>query len=74
MPRPKDSDLIRLNDISPLVYEMTGQKRCRATIYNWGKNGRRVSGGRRLKLVVYDKLGKLYTTKQQLLTFIAAIG
>ncbi len=72
--KPKNSDLIKLDDIPPIIYELTGVNRCRATIYNWAKKGRHAYDGTMLKLTTSKRLGRLYTTRAWVEIFIRKVG
>lgn len=74
MPKPKNSDLIKLEDIPPIIREMTGVDRCRATVYNWAKKGRAAYDGTTVKLTTSKRLGALYTTRAWLDIFIRRVG
>lgn len=74
MPKPKDSDYIKLNGVSKLLLELTGVTRIRGTIYHWVKHGRIDSNGKMLRLKATKRLGTYYTTRQWVLDFIGGIG
>ena len=73
MPKPKNSELIKLDDATATVIELTGVTRCRATIYNWARVGRKAYDGTLIKLIVSRRLGTLYTTRAWLEIFIRRI-
>lgn len=72
--KPKNADLIKLDDIPKLILELTGVTICRATAYNWVKNGRNNYVGGKTKLKTTRRLGHYYSTKQWVLDFIKEIG
>ena len=72
--KPKNVDLITLNDIPKLILELTGVTICRATVYNWVKSGRNNYVGGKATLKTTRRLGRHYSTKSWVLDFIAAIG
>ncbi len=74
MPKPKDSEYIRLNSVPKLLLELTGVTRIRGTVYHWVKYGRIDSSGKMLKLKARKRLGTYYTTRQWVLDFIGGIG
>jgi len=74
MPKPKNEDLIKLEQVPKIVYELTGIARTLATVYNWIKVGRTTQHGERVKLKSSKRLGNLYTTKEWLMEFIREVG
>ncbi len=72
--KPKNADLITLDDIPKLIQELTGVTICRATVYNWVKSGRNDYVGGKIKLKTTRRLGRHYSTKQWVLDFIKEIG
>ncbi len=72
--KPKNIDLMKLDDIPKLILELTGVTVCRATVYNWTKNGRQNYVGGMTKLKTTRRLGRYYSTKQWVLDFIKEIG
>jgi len=74
MPKPKNSDLIKLNDVPKVLLELTGVFRCRATVYNWARNGRPDYTGKKVKLKTCKRVGSLYTSQDWLIEFLKAIG
>lgn len=74
MPRPKNEDLIRLEDVQALILRLTGQVRCRATVYNWAVKGRKGYVGENIKLKTTRRLGVFFTTEAWVKEFIEEIG
>jgi len=74
MPRPKNEDLIRLEDVQLLIVQLTGISRCRATIYNWVRKGRKGYTGENVKLKSAKRLGVYFTTEVWVNEFIERIG
>ena len=74
MPRPKNEDLMRLDEVSALILELTGVLRCRATIYNYVRKGRKGYTGENVKLKSTKRLGILFTTEAWVEEFIEGIG
>ncbi len=72
--KPKNVDLIKLDDVPTLLTELLGVTRNRSTIYNWVRHGRSDYHGRNVKLKTTVRLRKHYTTKQWVLDFIREIG
>ncbi len=72
--KPKNEDLIRLEDVQALILKLTGISRCRATIYNWVRNGRKGYTNDNVKLKSAKRLGTLYTTEAWVQEFIGRIG
>jgi len=74
MSRPKNEDLIRLDDVQALILRLTGITRCRATIYNYIRKGRKGYTGENVKLKSARRLGMHFTTEAWVLEFIKEIG
>ncbi len=74
MPRPKNEDLIRLDDVQAIIVKLTGVTRCRATIYNWVLKGRKGYTGENVKLKSAKRLGTFFTTEAWVQEFIERIG
>ena len=74
MPRPKNEDLIRLEDVQALILKLTGITRCRATIYNYIRNGRKGYTGENVKLKSARRMGVFFTTEAWVKEFIEKIG
>lgn len=72
--KPKNEDLLKLDDVGKLLLELVGVTRTRSTIYSWVKKGRTDYVGSIVKLQTTRRLGRLYTTRQWVLNFIKAIG
>lgn len=72
--KPKNEDLIKLDDVSKLLIELTGVTRTRSTIYSWIKKGRANYANQIIKLKVTKRLGTYYTTRQWVLNFVQEIG
>lgn len=72
--KPKNKDLIKLDDVTRVIFELIGVKRTRSTVYNWAKNGRASYAGVIIKLRTTMRLRRLYTTRQWVLDFIKEIG
>ena len=74
MPRPKNEDLIRLEDVSALIVRLTGVRRCRATVYNYVRKGRKSYTGENVKLKSAKRMGTYFTTEAWVKEFIERIG
>lgn len=72
--KPRNIDLMKLDDIPKLILELAGVTVCRATVYNWAKNGRQNYVGEKIKLKTTRRLRRYYSTKQWVLDFIKEIG
>lgn len=72
--RPRNENLIKLNDVPKLLLELSGVTRGRATIYLWVRHGRANNVGETVKLHATKRLGTWYTTRQWVEDFIKAIG
>lgn len=72
--KPRNEDLIKLNDVSKLLIELTGVTRCRATVYAWVIKGRINYAGQIIKLKTSKRLGSYYTTRAWVQKFIEGIG
>ncbi len=73
MPKPKNSDLMRLVDVPAMLLELTGTSRNRATIYNWATKGRHSHIGEKIKLKTTTRLGMMMTTREWVNEFIRKI-
>ncbi len=71
--KPKNVDLIKLDDVPALIFEETGVKRCRATVYNWTVKGRLNYANEHVVLKSTKRLGQTFTTKKWLLEFIGGL-
>jgi hypothetical protein len=72
--RPKNKDYIKLDIACEVVEELTGMKRCRASLFNWAQKGRRSKHGLIVKLRAVRRGHNTYTTKEWLVDFIRSIG
>lgn len=72
--KPKNADLIKIDEIPKLILEFTGVTICRATAYNWATKGRSNYVGGKTILKTTRRLGHYYSTKQWVLDFIREIG
>lgn len=72
--KPKNEDLIRLDDVQAMILNLTGIRKCRATIYNWVIKGRKGYTGENVKLKSSKRLGILFTTEAWVKEFIEGIG
>lgn len=74
MPKPKNDDLIEMNHIPDLIYELTGVRRMQATVYSWARKGRINCHGQLVRLKTYKRLGQLYTTVDAVKSFLLELG
>ena len=74
MPKPKRTDLIKLDLVPAILRDLTGVTRSRVTIYNWIRNGRINAHGENVKLYSYRRLGQIYTTKVAVIKFLEELG
>jgi hypothetical protein len=65
---------IRLQDVPRVLLELTGQTRCRATIYNWVCKGKRGYDNVVIKLKIKKTLGMMFTTREWVVDFIQKLG
>lgn len=72
--KPRNEDLIKLDNVPKLLLELTGVTRVRSTVYNWVQKGRANYTGQIIKLKATRRLGLLYTTRQWVLDFVQEIG
>lgn len=70
----KNLKLIPLSAVPSLLAERTGVQRCRGTIYSWAKKGCRTMSGGNVKLKTVLRLGRLYTTQEDVDNFIREVG
>jgi hypothetical protein len=68
--RPKDKDLIRLKDCSPIVKELTGVERSQEAIYYWATKGLINRHSVKVFLRTTKRIKTLYTTREWLKTFL----
>ena len=66
--------LVPLIDVPRIIAELTGVQRCKGTIYKWAKNGCRTHDGRIVKLESVKRLGQIFTTQENIETFIEGVG
>ncbi len=71
--KPSDR-LIPLIDVPPIIAELTGIQRGKGTVYKWAKNGCRTHDGRIVKLKSVKRLGQIFTTRENIETFIKEVG
>lgn len=74
MPAKKASDYIRLSELAPIVYELTGVTRKPGTMYKWHMDGRVNAHGVIVKLKATKRFGNLYSTREWLEDFIIEVG
>jgi hypothetical protein len=72
--KPKNSELIRVKDTSPVIEELTGVKRGYIAVYQWCTKGRRRYDNVLVKLKTTKRLGTLFTTREWITEFIREIG
>lgn len=72
--KPRNADLIKLDDVPALLLELTGVTRCRATVYKWSRYGRINYLSTNIKLKTTRRLGTYYTCRRWVLEFIEQIG
>lgn len=72
--KPKNSDLIRVEDVPALVTELTGVVRGKPVVYHWIKRGRISRTGQLIKLKATKRMGNLFTTRKWLQEFIDEVG
>lgn len=68
------SKLIKLGKVPALIMELTGVVRTRVTVYNWARAGRISAHGQRVKLRTDNRLGQLFTTKEDVIKFLQELG
>ncbi len=71
--KPNDK-LIPLIDVPLVIAELTGVQRCKGTVYKWARRGCRTRDGKIVKLVSVKRLGQIFTTQENIETFIAEVG
>ena len=70
------SDQIKIVDIPDYIYQITGKRVTRQTVYIWIRKGKPLPKPYNLtiKLGTEKVLGQLYTTKEYITTFLARIS
>ena len=71
---PESKDLLRFEDVPKLLLELSGVRRCRATVYNWATKGRRDYANELIKLKKISRLGTFFTTREWVEEFVRRIG
>lgn len=70
----KNEKLIPLSAVPAILASLTGVTRCKATVYNWVRDGCRTSDARVVKLGAEMKMDQWFTTQSQIEAFIEEVG